>query len=234
MIKETVFKSFDAPSALEQQLADRIARQLQDAVDSRGKASLVVSGGSTPLKLFAALSQKAIDWSDVYITLADERWVAIESDDSNERLVRANLLQNRATSAKFRGLKNMFTSAEEGAAMASESLANFPRPFDVVVLGMGNDGHTCSWFPCAKPSELEHALTTTQLCVAVNPTTAPHGRITLSKNAILNSRQIYLHLVGEQKLSVYRQALESDDVTAMPIRTVLAQTKTPVDVYWSA
>ncbi|MGH1381559.1 MAG: 6-phosphogluconolactonase, partial [Shewanella xiamenensis] len=114
----------------------------------------------------------------------------------------------------------------------AESLSNFPRPFDVVVLGMGNDGHTCSWFPCS--AELNDALTTQALCVATNPTTAPHGRITLSKNAILNSRQIYLHLVGEQKLSVYRQALENDDVNAMPIRAVLAQRKTPVDVFWSA
>lgn len=232
MIKETVFKSFDTPAALEQQLANKIASQLQEAVDARGKASLVVSGGSTPLKLFELLSMKSIDWSDVYITLADERWVDVEDSASNERLVREHLLQNRAANAKFRGLKNMFSTAEAGADMTSESLSNFPRPFDVVVLGMGNDGHTCSWFPCS--AELNDALITQALCVATNPTTAPHGRITLSKNAILNSRQIYLHLVGEQKLSVYRQALENDDVNAMPIRAVLAQRKTPVDVFWSA
>lgn len=85
MIKETVFKSFDTPAALEQQLANKIASQLQEAVDARGKASLVVSGGSTPLKLFELLSMKSIDWSDVYITLADERWVDVEDSASNER-----------------------------------------------------------------------------------------------------------------------------------------------------
>lgn len=116
--------------------------------------------------------------------------------------------------------------------MTGESLAHFPRPFDVVILGMGTDGHTCSWFPCS--SELENALSTKEMCVAVNPTTAPHARITLSKDAILNSRQIYLHLVGEAKLTVYRDALASDDVTQMPIRAVLAQRKTPVDVFYSA
>lgn len=103
MIKESVFKSFDNKAALETQLADRIANQLQEAVDARGKASLVVSGGSTPLKLFELLSKKAIDWNDVYITLADERWVDNDHSDSNERLVRNNLLQNRAASAKFCG-----------------------------------------------------------------------------------------------------------------------------------
>ncbi len=232
MIKETVFKSFDTPAALEQQLANKIASQLQEAVDIRGKASLVVSGGSTPIQLFELLSMKSIDWSDVYITLADERWVDVEDSASNERLVREHLLQNRAANAKFRGLKNMFSTASEGVVMATESLSHFPRPFDVVVLGMGNDGHTCSWFPCS--AELTEALSTQTLCVATQPTTAPHARITLSKHAILNSRQIYLHLVGEQKLSVYRQALENDDVNAMPIRAVLGQRKTPVDVFWSA
>lgn len=232
MLKEAVFKSFDNTDSLEAQLAERIARQLQEAVDARGKASLVVSGGSTPLKLFKALSKIAIDWNEVFVTLADERWVDNDHKDSNERLVRENLLQHRAAGAKFRGLKNMFATAEEGAVMTSEQLANIPRPFDVVVLGMGNDGHTCSWFPCS--AELERALASSALCEAVTPTTAPHERITLTKQAILSSRQIYLHLVGEQKLSVYRQALESDDVTAMPIRVILGQHKTPVDVYWSA
>lgn len=232
MIKESVFKSFDSKSALEAQLADRIANQLQSAIDARGKASLVVSGGSTPLALFELLSHKAIEWNDVYVTLADERWVDTESDDSNERLVREHLLQNRASAAKFRGLKNMFSTAEEGVEMAIEQLANFPKPFDVVVLGMGNDGHTCSWFPCSQ--EIEQALTTEALCLAVNPGAAPHGRMTISKKGILASRQIYLHIVGEQKLTVYRQALENEDAKAMPIRAVLGQHRTPVDVYWSA
>ncbi|WP_394131607.1 6-phosphogluconolactonase [Shewanella maritima] len=232
MIKESVFKHFENTADLEQTLAEKIANQLQDAVDARGKASLVVSGGSTPLKLFQLLSKKLIDWSDVYITLADERWVDADEKDSNERLVRENLLQHRAASAKFRGLKNMFATPEKGCDMTAESLANFPRPFDVVVLGMGTDGHTCSWFPCSK--ELNGALETKKLCAAVNPTTAPHARITLSKDAILSSRQIYLHLVGESKLSVYRQALQSDNVNEMPIRAVLAQRKAPVDVFYSA
>jgi 6-phosphogluconolactonase len=232
MIKDTVFKSFQSPSELEAQLAERIAAQLQDGIDSRGKASLVVSGGSTPLKLFELLSHKAINWGDVYITLADERWVNSHEKDSNERLVRAHLLQNRAVNAKFTGLKNMFATPEAGCDMTINALAHFPRPFDVVVLGMGTDGHTCSWFPCS--SELDNALTTQALCAAVNPTTAPHGRITLSKTAVLHSRQIYLHLVGESKLSVYHQALAGDDVSKMPIRAVLEQRKTPVDVFYSA
>ncbi|MCL1077532.1 6-phosphogluconolactonase [Parashewanella spongiae] len=233
-MKEAVFKSFDDANQLAEKLAEKIAGLLQEGIDTRGKASLVVSGGSTPITLFKLLSKKNIGWKDVYITLADERWVDSENKDSNENLVLQHLLQNKASSAKFTGLKNMFETAVEGCQMASEKLQHFPSKFDVVVLGMGNDGHTCSWFPCANRSSLEVALTTDTTCVAVTPTTAPHERITLTKQRILASRQVFLHLVGEQKLTVYRQVLENDDVYSMPIRAVLSQHKTPVDVYWSA
>ncbi len=232
MIKETVFKSFDTTTALEAQLAERIAKQLQQAVDTKGQASLVVSGGSTPKALFGLLSKQAIDWNQVYITLADERWVDVDDSASNEAMVREHLLVGRARSAKFQGLKNMFTTPYQGADMAAEKLAHIEQPFDVVILGMGTDGHTCSWFPCS--DDLDNALTSDKLCAAVTPTSAPNARITLTKTAILNSKQIYLHLVGEQKLSVYREALKVDDQKVMPICAVLAQHKTPVDVYWSA
>ncbi|WP_133407327.1 6-phosphogluconolactonase [Parashewanella tropica] len=232
-MKEAVFKSFDSATQLAEKLADKIATLLQEGVDNRGKASLVVSGGSTPVALFKLLSNKNIDWQSVYITLADERWVDATDSASNEALVREHLLQNKAASAKFTGLKNMFATAVEGAALASEKLEHFPDKFDVVILGMGNDGHTCSWFPCAPSSELENALTSEKTCVAVTPTSAPHERITLTKPRILSSRQVFLHLVGESKLDVYRQAQRSDDVSEMPIRAVLSQSQTPVDVYWS-
>ncbi|MFQ6372725.1 6-phosphogluconolactonase [Shewanella sp. YIC-542] len=234
MLKETVFKAFDDSELLEQQLAERIAIALQQAIDSRGKASLVVSGGSTPIGLFQKLSRKVLDWSEVFITLADERWVDPQNDDSNEHLVRQHLLQHCAASAKFRGLKNMYATPEAGVAMTTEQLANIPRPFDVVLLGMGNDGHTCSWFPSAPAEELQQALHGDGLLYATHPTSAPHGRITLSRSAILGSRQIYLHLVGQQKLAVYKQALAGDDINKMPVRAILSQHKIPVDVYWAA
>lgn len=66
MIQASVFKSFENKEALEEQLAERIAQQLQAGVDSRGKASLIVSGGSTPLKLFQLLSNKKVEWGGVY------------------------------------------------------------------------------------------------------------------------------------------------------------------------
>ncbi|WP_341501161.1 6-phosphogluconolactonase [Gallaecimonas sp. GXIMD4217] len=232
-IQLPVSKAFETPEALSEALATRIAEQLQAAIDSRGKASLVVSGGRTPIGLFEKLRKARIQWGDVYITLADERWVDVSDDASNEKLVKAHLLKDAAAAAHFRGLKTPHARAEEGVAMASDWLSNLPSPFDVVVLGMGNDGHTASLFPCS--AELAEGLDPANPArlLAVQPTTAPHQRISLTLPAILNSRQIYLHLQGPEKAQVLAEAASSDDVTAMPIRAVLAQKGTPVDIYLS-
>ncbi|XEH48704.1 6-phosphogluconolactonase [Edwardsiella tarda] len=89
------FNEVQSAQALNEQLADDIAARLRQGIAARGQASLVVSGGRTPLGLFARLSQQALDWSRVTITLADERWVAPQDEASNERLVREHLLQGR-------------------------------------------------------------------------------------------------------------------------------------------
>ncbi|GLP97953.1 6-phosphogluconolactonase [Paraferrimonas sedimenticola] len=231
MVNVPVFKQFDDRNELADKLAGKIAAQLQESIDNNGKASLLVSGGSTPLALFKRLSQTAIEWRKVYVSLVDERWVAKEHADSNERLIRKYFLQNLAASAKFVGLKNMYDTPETGVPMTEDHLASFPRPFDVVVLGMGNDGHTASWFPCSQ--EIDQALSTDSLLLAVNPGAAPHPRISFSAKAIENARQIYLHLHGDDKLATLEKALEGDDVKAMPIRYILQHKSAAFDVYWS-
>ncbi|WP_298440206.1 6-phosphogluconolactonase [uncultured Ferrimonas sp.] len=226
-----VFKSFANGDALVEKLADKIAQQLQHAIDERGRASLIVSGGSTPLPLFRKLSDIGIEWAEVSVSLADERWLPVDDAESNERLVRNHLLQGKAASAHFCGLVTMHATPAEGIGMATERLAHMPKPFDVVILGMGNDGHTASLFPCA--AELDNGLSSEQLLVPMQPTTAPHARISFSLKALLNARQIYLHIAGASKKQVLDQALSSRDIKAMPIRAFLDQHRTPVDVYWS-
>ncbi len=108
------------------------------------------------------------------------------------------------------------------------------KPFDVVILGMGDDGHTASLFPGATNLFPALDMKSGHLCMGMTPLTAPLDRITLTLPALLNSRQIFLHLVGEGKRAVYQQAQEGDDVNEMPVRSVLHQNKTPVDVFWSA
>ena len=143
------FKEFQDSPALVAALANQVAGLLRAAIKERGRASLVVSGGATPVPFFAALSAQALDWQQVTITLADERWVDPADPDSNEQLVRRHLLQNRAAAARFVGLKTGAITAVQGEKECGARLALVPRPFDALILGMGNDGHTASLFPQA-------------------------------------------------------------------------------------
>jgi len=228
------FHEFADQQALCRKLSQRICAALQIAIGTQGRASLVVSGGTTPVPLFGALSEISMEWDRVFITLADERWVEVSDKDSNEASVREHLLRNQAAETHFHGLKNSHASAGDGEKECEEGLALLPVPFDIVILGMGPDGHTASLFPGA--ARLNDALDmgSGRLCMAMTPVTAPHNRMTLTLPALLDSRQMYLHLSGKEKRDVYERALGGDSVEEMPIRAVLYQDKVPVDVYWAA
>ncbi|MFA6284436.1 MAG: 6-phosphogluconolactonase [Desulfurivibrionaceae bacterium] len=227
------FKEFKDSAILVAVLAGQVAELLRAGIRERGQASLVVSGGSTPVPFFAALSELALDWKQVTITLADERWVDPADTDSNEHLVRLHLLQNRAAAARVVGLKTGAATAVQGEKECGDRLALVPRPFDVLILGMGNDGHTASLFPQASRLGEALALDSGLLCMGITPPVAPHERMTLTLPALLESRRIILHLVGLGKREVYERALGEGPVAEMPIRAVLRQATTPVTVFWA-
>lgn len=131
---------------LAQALAKHISEILQKAIDENGSGTLAVSGGSTPLQMFGILSRKKIDWHKVTVTLVDDRWVSIEDPRSNEKLVRENLLQHEAGLAKFISLHTTDDTPKQGLDEIEMRIAQLPMPFDAIILGMGTDGHTASFF----------------------------------------------------------------------------------------
>ena len=223
---------FDSTDSLAQALATSVAADLSAASHARGRASLVVSGGRTPAPFLAALSRHALEWAQVWVTLADERWVGEDHPDSNAALVREHLLQNRAAQANFVPLKNPAATPTQGETACAEALKTMPRPFDVVLLGMGDDGHTASLFPQAPQLAEALALDSGKLCLGMDPVTAPHPRMTLTLPALLASRRIVVLFSGSGKWAVYQQALQPGPVAALPIRCVLRQTQVPVEVYY--
>lgn len=214
-VSKVQLHSFTEASSLNNDLALRLQQIISDAIDQRGHAYLVVSGGKTPLELFKILAKADLPWDKVTITLADERCVPMDDINRNEQLVRNFLLQHHASHAQFLSLYDENQGIEE----KNEVINGLP-PFDAVVLGMGEDGHTASLFPCAE--ELIMGLENEAPAILyVNPKTAPHTRVSLSKRRLLNSRTIFIHLIGQKKLDVLHQAIAEDDPRIMPVSTFL-------------
>ncbi|MBJ7444972.1 MAG: 6-phosphogluconolactonase [Sphingobium sp.] len=213
-------------------LATRIATLLADAIMARGTASLALSGGRSPKPVLEALARTPLDWSKVVVTLVDERWVAPDAPDSNERLLRETLLTGPAAAAHFVPMKNDAPDAYLGQPAVEAAFAAILWPLDIVLLGMGEDGHTASLFPAAV--ELADGLTSTARTIAVTPPAAPHQRLSLTASAILAARHIFLQISGDAKKAVYAQALENGPVEQFPIRLALLQSETPVEVWISA
>src|SRR5450432_2015586 len=227
MNSEPPARRYADAESLAQELAVQIAGSLNVAIGARGLASLVVSGGRSPVRLFEVLRNQNLDWARVCIALADERWVDPQDPASNERLVRDILLKDRAASARFLGLKNAAPIPDLGALSAWENFARVPRPFDVVVLGMGDDGHTASLFPGSPnlPSALNQSAAAG--CVGMWSPVAPHPRLSLNLTALLDSRRVVVLLTGESKLRTFAAACAPGPVPEMPIRAVLRQSRTP-------
>ncbi|MGI0118078.1 6-phosphogluconolactonase [Zooshikella sp. RANM57] len=225
--------SFKNSEKLVAALTDNIKETLQVGLNTHNQATLVVSGGSTPIPLFNVLAGCNLNWANVNITLADERWVDENHADSNAQLVKTQLLQKKASAARFIGLKTPAVDVDSGLNACSSALKKLPQPFDVVILGMGNDGHTASLFP--NTATLKEGLnpTTHKLCLSCQPTTARHQRITLTYPLLSSAKQVILHIVGEDKLLTLQKALAAEDPTDMPIRAFLKDPSINFVVYWS-
>lgn len=217
-------------------LASTIALALRTAITARGQATLAVSGGKSPIALFEQLHEQALDWSKVTVLLVDERCVAHDHADSNTALVRQHLLKGAAAQARFATLFDTVPADLNNAALlklaesANLRMNALAYPLDVVVLGMGEDGHTASLFPDAPG--LENALTNQGPIAWVRPATAPHARLTLTLPTLLTARYIHLPLSGEAKLKVYQEAQKAAN-PALPISLLLNNPACTVNVWLS-
>lgn len=217
-------------------LADDIAQRLRNAIQSRGNAVLSVSGGKSPVAMFEALRVHPIDWSKVTITLVDERCVSNTHPDSNAQLVKTHLLQDAAQAAGFVPMVTEdidMADAPQQAAWASAQLQT-NSPADVLVLGLGTDGHTASLFPDAPNLMQALDLHNKQTCVGITlahpPANAPYARVTQTLANLLTARHIILPINGDDKRATLQQAwthVQND----LPVSHVLHQAMTPVALW---
>jgi len=214
-------------------LAERVAKRLRMSLNQRGHALLAVSGGSTPKDFFAALSKETLDWAHVKITLVDERWVPDTDERSNAKLVKSTLLQNEAKVASFVPLYTDAATPEDGLAATTARIDALTLPFDAVVLGMGDDGHTASFFPGGDRLAEALDLNGKSRVLPMRAPDAGEPRITLTLPTLLETESLFLLVAGDKKRDLLADArLGLGAARDYPVRSVLDQQRVPVAVYW--
>jgi 6-phosphogluconolactonase len=220
MTKNNLFADADLAAAA---LVAAVADALNNAVATRGRASLALSGGKSPIPFLELLARADVPWSAVDVSLVDERWVPADHADSNAALVARHFLAKGASAARFVPLFSAQKSPIEQAASLSSAGPNagmgVGEAIDVVMLGMGEDGHTASWF--ADSQELREALESLSAYVVMSATGARQMRITLTYTAVRAARHVFLSIAGEAKRRVLAQATQQGVGSGLPVSHLL-------------
>ncbi|UMY62635.1 6-phosphogluconolactonase [Pseudomonas sp. LS.1a] len=223
----TVHELADAKALAATQAHD-VAERLRAAIAAKGQACLVLSGGRSPVPFLEKLASENLDWAKVTVSLADERWVPVEHADSNAGLLVRHLFKGAAAKARFVGLYQQAENLDVAAGKADQALAELP-PIDVLVLGMGDDGHTASLFPASPNLEAGLDLANPRRCLPLLAPSVPHQRLSMTRSLLASAAFTALSVQGQGKLATLRAALAGNDLTEMPIRAFL---HAPLDIYW--
>ena len=224
-----ILHRFDSRDAASVGAAARIAGRISAQLERDGKASLVVSGGTTPAACLDYLSGYELNWDKVLVALSDERWVSSEHKDSNERMVRETLLKNKAASASVLSVYQDDLSVDERCDSLQSQIP--ASGFACAMVGMGTDGHFASLFPDADSLQAGLNPDSKRFYLPVRTSASPHPRISMTLSALLRSDEIVLLIFGKDKLAVYEQA-EAGDKT-YPVAALIAQRDVPVSLYWA-
>ena len=220
------FHEFATRTEADAALTEWVKNCVQKGIANKGEATIMLSGGSTPVKAYEALSIAELDWNKVKIGLVDDRWVDEENPGSNAAMIRRALLKDKAASAKLITLKTEDETPQEGVEDLERRLAKISKPFDVCVMGMGSDGHTASWFPGSLGLTAALDIENSNYVCAINANGAPvagdyQHRISLTLTGVMHAREIVLYITGQEKLDVFRNAYRFS-VEDRPVKALLA------------
>jgi 6-phosphogluconolactonase len=219
-------------ASLDRELAEEIAGVLASAITEKGSASLALSGGSTPRGLLTSLGGIPVAWDQVTVTLVDERWVDREHADSNERMVRETLMAGSASAAGFVSLYTGRDHPSQAVGELEETLGGLGT-IDVLMLGMGGDGHFASLFPESEALLPGLDLSGKADWIAVDPPAASHARMSMTLPRIVDTRKLILHITGEDKLEVLQRAAAEGNPERLPIAAVLALSDPKLEIHWA-
>lgn len=195
-------------------LADQVAAELRDAIDQRGRATLVLSGGSTPRRLHEILASEHADlpWERVHALWGDERFVPRDSEDSNYRMARETLLDHVPIPEENVHAWPTDMTDPESAALAMQvelerlfgcsALEDSPPRLDVLLLGLGEDGHTASLFPNSPALRVDR-----RWAIPAMAPSEPRERVTFTLPVLNAAPSVHFLVAGASKRDAVQCAL---------------------------
>ncbi len=219
-------KHYPNIAQLAESFADYAVTTLNDSLAKSPAATLVVPGGNTPRHYLPALAAtRDLPWDKIAITLSDERWVDVNDEASNERLVRKNLLEHLPKKTNFIGLKTQHQTPAEAIQTIHQRLDCLPQPLSLTILGLGEDGHIASLFPGMNP-----ALAEPHHCIAIDQPLTLSPRISLSLNMLASSQHIALVVIGKKKRQLLDDLDEHSD-PQIPLVWLLQRREMPIMIF---
>lgn len=231
------FQAFNSAADMEHAARDFIAQTLKTAIAERGRATMLLSGGSSPRSIYQSLSNVVLAWDKVTCGLVDERWVGIDQAGSNAAFIHETLLHNNAETAQFIPMTTAHQTAKAGAGEISKLYAESFTPLDLCIMGMGLDGHTASWFPASADLDAALDIHSPNFALALDAKGCPVAgqytdRISLSLPAIMSAKHIMLLIAGDEKRAVLEKSLDQSIYDA-PVKTLLSAGQR-LNIFWGA
>ena len=192
---------------LARQACQAIVAQIALTLDQRDRCQIALSGGSTPSKAYVLLGQEHLPWERVDVVLGDERWVSADDDSSNALMLRRTLLASGPASvAAFHPVPTVELVNAEASAMAMADLVSRlcpsrPPIFDVMLLGLGDDGHTASLFPGTEAPGVIDQWTTVGRGKGLD-------RISLTAPVLSAARQVIFLVSGANKQEALKRLID--------------------------
>ena len=209
-IQHPKIEIFDTRDQLDGVAVDRISKMLGGQT-----CSLFMSGGSTPGPVYDRLSEIDLNWRNIYVAPADDRWVDEQDKGSNARTIKETLVKNHARDVNFMPMKSKHQTPDEGALSIEMNYQQLPRPF-YIVLGMGTDGHVASWFATAQEYQSLMTRRDKFLVAPIHPeqneiTGAYTSRMTITPYTLHMCQKAVLIITGKEKLDLLTSCLEQPD-----------------------
>lgn len=222
---------FSDKASLENELASSITEKLKEAIRLKGSASILFSGGSTPKGLLGKLATSDFDWSAVKVGLVDDRMVPPNSEDLNANMIR-DLFVDKIEGSRpaFYPLVPAWDDRSMNIELAMNTAIHIGTP-DVVILGMGGDGHFASLFPNDEASSQGLSLKENSPLMYTQAPVFPKSRISHTWSYLRSARSLIIHITGESKLELLEQSEHRS--APLPIDTVLNDNGVNPELYWA-